>query len=186
MVVILTSSDAGFQIDDVGDVEGPGCDVGDVKGPGCGVGDVEGPGCGGGDVEGPGCDVGDVEGPGCGVGDVEGPGCGVGNVEGPGCGVGDVEGLGSGVASCDIEGRLVEAGAGPLVSNLPFIAITMASSLSTRSVIQNNNHATIYQQTLPYIAYIKELQIDHCKTTASIKLVVVAMAVFVNITNILA
>ena len=90
MVVILASSDTGFQIDD-------GCDIED-------------------------CDVAGR--------DVEGPGCGVGDVEGPGCGIGDVEGLGSGVVSCDIEGRLVEAGAGPLVSNLPFIAIAMASSLS--------------------------------------------------------
>ncbi|KAI0208018.1 hypothetical protein LSAT2_007353 [Lamellibrachia satsuma] len=57
MVVILASSDAGFQIDDVCDVED--CDVAgrDVEGPGCGVGDVEGSGCGIGDVEGLGSGV---------------------------------------------------------------------------------------------------------------------------------
>ena len=97
MVVILTSSDAGFQIDDVCDIEDCGVAGRDVEGPGCGVGDVEGPG------------------------------------------------------SCVV------------------------------------SYATMYQQTLPYITYIKELQIYHCKTTASIKLeVVVAMAVCVNFTNILA
>ena len=57
MVVILTSSDTGFQIDDVCDIVDCGVDGRDVEGSGCGIGDVEGPGCGTGDVEGPGCGV---------------------------------------------------------------------------------------------------------------------------------